>query len=111
MIMEYEAHGDGPPVVFVHGAAEDAELLRGQAEALADHGLRAIHYSRRGTGGSPRTDWPQTTPEAATAQHADDLAQLLRATDACGATVIGFSSGGVLALAFAARHPGLSTEV
>ena len=43
-------------------------------------------------------------------QHADDAAALLRELDAAPATVLGFSSGGVIALALAARHPDVVTE-
>jgi pimeloyl-ACP methyl ester carboxylesterase len=32
----YERVGEGPPLVFVHGAASDARLLRPQLAALGD---------------------------------------------------------------------------
>jgi pimeloyl-ACP methyl ester carboxylesterase len=41
------------------------------------------------------------------AGHADDAAELLESLGAIPATVLGFSSGGVIALALAARHPAL----
>jgi pimeloyl-ACP methyl ester carboxylesterase len=99
--------GEGPPLLLVHGAAEDAAMLAPQAAAFAAHGRRVITYDRRGTGSSPRDGWPA----GGVAQHADDAAALLRSLDAAPATVLGFSSGGVVALALAARHPDVVTEV
>jgi pimeloyl-ACP methyl ester carboxylesterase len=104
--LHYRTAGDGPPLLLIHGAAEDAAMLTPQAEALAARGNRVIWYDRRGTGGSTREGWPA----GGVAQHTDDAATLLRALDAAPATVLGFSSGGVLALALAARHPQVVTE-
>ena len=98
--------GEGPPLLLIHGAAEDAAMLTPQAEAFAARGQRTIWYDRRGTGTSTRADWPG----GGVARHVEDAADLLRGLDAGPATVLGFSSGGVLALALAARHPELVTE-
>lgn len=107
MHLAYRTAGNGPPVLLIHGGAEDAAMLSPQAEAIAARGRRVIWYDRRGTGGSTRDDWPGGGAD----QHADDAAALLRELGAAPATVLGFSSGGVVALALAARHPGLLTEV
>jgi pimeloyl-ACP methyl ester carboxylesterase len=105
--LSYRTVGDGPPLLLVHGGAEDAGVLAPQAAAFAAHGRRVITYDRRGTGGSTREGWP----DGGVARHADDAAALLRSLDAVPATVLGFSSGGVVALALAARHPDVVTEV
>jgi pimeloyl-ACP methyl ester carboxylesterase len=105
--LAHRAAGSGPPVLLVHGAGEDAAMLEPQAAAIAAHGFRAIWYDRRGTGDSTRADWPG----GGAAGHADDAAALLRASDATGATVLGLSSGGVVALMLAVRHPELVREV
>ncbi|MEU8231640.1 alpha/beta hydrolase [Actinoplanes sp. NPDC048967] len=99
--------GDGPAVLLIHGGAEDASMLDAQAEAIAARGFRAIWYDRRGTGGSTRDDWPGGGAD----QHADDAARLLGEVGAVGATVLGFSSGGTVALALAARHPSVAGQV
>ena len=102
-MLTYRTAGSGPPILLLHGAAEDLDLLTGQAEAFAARGWQAIWANRRGTGTGPRGDWPT----GGVAGHADDAADLLRALGATPATVLGFSSGGVIALALAGRHPAL----
>ncbi|MEV6489323.1 alpha/beta fold hydrolase [Actinoplanes sp. NPDC051633] len=99
--------GHGPVVLLIHGGAEDAGMLDGIGQALAGRGFRAIWYDRRGTGGSTRADWPGDGAD----QHADDALAILRSRDAVGGTVMGFSSGGVVALALAERHPAAAAEV
>jgi pimeloyl-ACP methyl ester carboxylesterase len=99
--LRIEQRGEGPPLLLVHGGGEDAAMMSGQADALAAAGYRVITYDRRGTGGSGRDAWPGHGAD----QHADDAAALLAALDATPATVLGVSSGGVVALAMAARHP------
>jgi len=99
--------GAGPAVLLIHGGGEDADLLTGQAASLAAAGYRAIAYDRRGTGHSGRANWPGNGAE----QHADDAAALLHALRIRRATVLGLSSGAVIALALAARHPELVRRV
>lgn len=96
-----DVHGTGRPLLLVHGAGEDADMLAVQARSLAAAGYRVIAYDRRGTGRSGRRNWPGDGAD----QHADDAAGLLRALGIDRATVLGVSSGGIVALALAARHP------
>jgi pimeloyl-ACP methyl ester carboxylesterase len=103
MELAYEVRGEGPTLLLIHGAAEDARLLHPQAEALAHRGYRVITYDRRGTGRSTRDGWPAGGVLA----HVRDAAGLIEIESAERATVLGFSSGGVLALALAAQHPEL----
>jgi pimeloyl-ACP methyl ester carboxylesterase len=104
-MLHHRTAGEGPPLLLIHGAAEDVDLLAPQAEAFAARGRRVIWADRRGTGPSPRDGWPSGVDA-----HADDAAALLRALGATPATVLGFSSGGIVALALAARHPALVRE-
>jgi pimeloyl-ACP methyl ester carboxylesterase len=106
MSLHHRIAGAGPPIMLIHGAGEDTGMLTPQAEAFAARGWRVIWADRRGTGASPRDNWPG----GGVAGHADDAAALLRDLEATPATVLGFSSGGVVALALAARHPGLVRE-
>lgn len=102
-----DIHGAGRPLLLVHGAGEDAGMLASQARSLAAAGYRVIAYDRRGTGRSGRRGWPGNGAD----QHADDAADLLRALGVDRATVLGVSSGAVVALALAARHPEMVDQV
>lgn len=99
--------GDGPAILIVHGGGEDAAMLTPQAEALASAGFEAVVYDRRGTGASGREDWPGRGAR----QHAADAAALIEALGLDRVTVLGVSSGGVIALALSAEHPGRVARV
>lgn len=96
-----DVRGSGRPLLLIHGGGEDASMVAAQAESLADAGFRVVAYDRRGTGRSGREDWPG----GGAAQHADDAAALIRELGLGPTTVVGVSSGGVVALALATRHP------
>ena len=96
-----ELRGDGPSLLVIHGGGEDAAMMAPLAERLAASGRRVITYDRRGTGASGRDDWPGSGAR----QHADDAAALLRALHVDRAQVLGLSSGGIIALELAIRHP------
>lgn len=100
-MLHVERRGRDAPLLLIHGGGEDAAMLAGQADALAAAGYEVVTYDRRGTGRSRRDDWPG---HGAT-QHADDAAALLDSLQLAPATVVGVSSGGVIALDLAARHP------
>ncbi|MFN0088883.1 MAG: alpha/beta fold hydrolase [Acidimicrobiales bacterium] len=97
-----DRRGAGAPVLLIHGGGEDASMLARQAESLAAAGFEAITYDRRGTGRSGRAGWPV---EAAAEQHAADAAALIEALGLHRPTVVGVSSGGVIALKLAALRP------
>ena len=107
MSIDHRITGTGTPLLLLHGAAEDADLVQPQADALAQRGFQVISYDRRGTGRSSRDGWPG----GGVAAHVADAATLIREVAGGPAAVLGLSSGGVLALALAAAHPDLVTEV
>jgi pimeloyl-ACP methyl ester carboxylesterase len=51
-----EDHGDGVPVVLLHGFPDSSRLWRRQVPFLAEHGFRAIVPDLRGYGRSDRPD-------------------------------------------------------
>jgi len=87
----YDTRGDGPTVVVVNGAFSVASDGAKFASALADAGFRAVTYDRRARGGSG--DTKPFAPE----READDLAAVIAAVGGA-ASVVGHSSGAVLAL-------------
>lgn len=104
--LAYRTAGSGPALLLIHGGAEDAAMLEPQALAFAERGRRVAWYDRRGTGATPRDDWPA----GGVRQHAADAAAIVE--DLGGhAQVLGFSSGGVIALELAASWPALDIEV
>jgi pimeloyl-ACP methyl ester carboxylesterase len=105
MLTNVQRLGQGPSVVLIHGGAEDATMLRPLAECLAERGFTAYWYDRRGTGANRALGFAMDMGD----QHADDVAGLLWGLDP--AIVLGFSSGGVVALALAARYPEAAREI
>jgi len=105
-LLPFRTVGAGPVLLLIHGAAEDAEMLEPLARAFAGVSRRVAWYDRRGTGATPRAGWPA----GGVAQHADDAAAIVRELGGT-AQVMGFSSGGVVAMAMADRHPDLDINV
>ena len=93
--------GSGRPVVLVHGWPLNADSWDAQAMALAEAGFRAIAYDRRGFG---RSGQPWNGYEYDTLS--DDLADVLAATGAADATIVGFSMGGGEIARYMSRHEG-----
>jgi alpha-beta hydrolase superfamily lysophospholipase len=89
----YDAWGDGPAVVIVGGAFNDRNTWAELAQALAEQGLRAVTYDRRGRG-----DSGDTRPYALEREF-DDLRAVVDAVSP-GTPVFahGVSSGGALLL-------------
>ena len=97
----YEEHGEGLPVLGIHGTPSSAMLWEDPAAELAKIG-RCIIYDRRGF---HRSERPEPFTAVDLADHVDDAAALLDALSATPAAVIGRSTGGEIALALAHRYP------
>jgi len=96
----YEVTGAGPPLVLVHGSAVDGSTWDGVVPQLArDH--RVIVYDRRGYGRSSHK------PVRDHRLHAQDLIAILELVALEPAAVVGWSSGGNIALAVATRRADL----
>lgn len=100
----YETEGDGPPVVFVHGAILDHLQWRPQIEGLSsDYTVYA--YDVRGHGRTGASSVEHYTVEL----FADDLAAYIEALGLDRPVVCGLSLGGCISQVYASRHPdGLS---
>ena len=93
--------GDGPAVVFLHPAPGSRNFDPDPA-ATAAAGIRLVTVDRAGYGGS--TPLPDAVVPSV-AGHADDVATVLEALGLDDVRVVGWSAGGRVALALAARHP------
>jgi pimeloyl-ACP methyl ester carboxylesterase len=89
-----EVHGDGDPVLLLHGWPDSADLWRNQVPALTAGGFRVITPDQRGFGRSAR---PEAT-ESYQLQHAvADVAAILDAAGAPTAHVVGHDWGAAVA--------------
>ena len=93
--------GSGRPVILIHGWPLSADSWDDQAMAIAQAGFRAIAYDRRGFG---RSSQPWEGYDYDTL--ADDLADVIAATKADDATLVGFSMGGGEVARYMSRHKG-----
>ena len=97
----YREAGSGPPLLLIHGIACHAEVFDSVISPLAER-WRVIAYDRRGC---TRSTGKLYKPKGYFAHHADDASTLLRELDAAPAAVLGWSSGGIVALTLAVEHP------
>jgi pimeloyl-ACP methyl ester carboxylesterase len=97
----YERVGVGPPLVLVHGAAEDGRVWQPQLAALADE-FTVVAWDEPGAGRS--SDVPA---DFGLADYANCLAALIEAVALGPAHLAGLSWGGTLVQELYRRHPGL----
>jgi pimeloyl-ACP methyl ester carboxylesterase len=98
--LHYRVAGSGPTLVLVHGSATDLTTWDGVVDELAQS-HRVIVYDRRGYGQSVHE------PVRDHRVHARDLRAVLESLAGEPATVVGWSSGGNIALATATASPSL----
>src|SRR5919106_1007724 len=97
----YERVGEGPPLVFVHGAAVDSRMWRPQLAALADEFI-VVACDEPGAGRSSAVP-----ANFALADYAHSLGALIDALDLGPAHVAGLSWGGTVALELYRHRPQL----
>src|SRR4051812_37375978 len=97
--LAYEASGEGPAVVLVHGMAADRTAW---PDGLG--GARVIAYDRRGYGES---EAPEPYARTTVAEQAEDLAAVVRELDAAPALAVGADFGALVVLDVLKRHAGL----
>lgn len=95
----YEVHGEGSPLVMLHGGVNPSDMFGAPlAEMAKTHKVYAVHL--RGHGFSTDADEPWTYQ-----QMADDVAALLGELGIGKIDIMGWSLGGGVALQTAIRHP------
>ena len=95
----YRRAGEGPALVFLHGALADGRVWERQLAGLADE-FTVVAWDEPGAGGS--SDPPE---DFTLAGYADCLAGFIDELDLGPARVAGLSWGGVVALELFRRHP------
>jgi non-heme chloroperoxidase len=97
--IHYVDHGEGQPVVLIHGWPLSHRMWEGQINALVEAGFRVIAYDRRGFGesGHPVTGYDYDT-------FASDLNDLLHTLALRDAVLAGFSMGGGEVVRYLARY-------
>ena len=98
--VDYNEHGEGPPLVFIHGAWSTAESWRPQVERFSDD-YRTITYDLRGHGRTGSSD--QRTYSVGL--FVEDLKALLDELEVDRAVICGLSLGSMIAQSYLARYP------
>ena len=96
----YEIHGEGSPLVLIHGGLVDYRMWGSQVEPFSKK-YRVITYDLRGhgqTGGSDKRSYSVQL-------FAEDLRALLEQLQVDKPVVCGLSLGGIVAQAYAASYP------
>jgi pimeloyl-ACP methyl ester carboxylesterase len=91
--------GSGPPVVMIHGIADDPHVFDDLAARMHDR-FRIVAYARRGHG---QSDSPSGPYDAAAL--VEDLRQLMDHLKIARASLVGWSLGGNEISDFAGRYP------
>lgn len=100
--MYYEVHGEGEPLVLLHGAYMTINLNFGKMLPTLARGRQVIAIEQQGHGHTEDIDRPLSYE-----QMADDTAELLRQLGIEKADILGYSMGGTIAVELGIRHPEL----
>jgi pimeloyl-ACP methyl ester carboxylesterase len=95
----YERVGEGPPLVFVHGAAGDHRLWQPQIDELADR-FTIVAWDEPGAGRSS-----EIPANFSLADYADGLAAVIDHANLGPVHIAGLSWGGTVILELYRRHP------
>src|SRR6478736_6604511 len=104
--MYYEIHGEGAPLVLIHGGGSTLQTTFGRVlhDFAKTHKVIAVEIQAHGH--TADIDRPLTFQ-----QDADDIAELLKQLNISKADIFGFSNGGSTTLQFAIRHPEMTNKI
>ena len=97
----YEVHGQGEPLLLLHGGLGSIEMF-GPVLPLLAQGRQVVAVDLHGHGRTALGDRPISH-----ADMGDDMAAVLRALGLGQVDVMGYSMGGGVAFRLAAQHPGM----
>jgi pimeloyl-ACP methyl ester carboxylesterase len=98
--MYYEIHGQGSPLVFIHGGGSTIGTSFGEILPLFAETHQVIAVELQAHGHTSDRNAPETFE-----QDADDVALLLQNLQIPHASFLGYSNGGNTAMQVAVRHP------
>jgi pimeloyl-ACP methyl ester carboxylesterase len=104
--MYYEIHGEGKPLVLIHGGGSTIETTFGRVLPMFAKKYKVIAVELQAHGHSGDRNAPETFQ-----QDADDVAALLQQLNISKASFIGFSNGGSTAMQIAIRHPEVADKI
>jgi pimeloyl-ACP methyl ester carboxylesterase len=105
--MYYEVHGDGPPVVLLHGGTGSIQSSFAAQVPVLSRNHRVIAIEQMGHAHTGDVAGRELSYEAMT----EDTAALLGHLGIANADIVGWSDGGQLALRLAFTHPELVRRV
>ncbi|HSR31256.1 MAG TPA: alpha/beta hydrolase [Anaerolineae bacterium] len=97
--MYYEIHGEGEPLIVLHGSADSIETMRNAIVPLAEQ-YRVIAVDTRGHGRSTDSDHPFSYD-----LFAKDIIELMDLLEIDRAHIVGLSDGGITGLTIAMTYP------
>ncbi|MBS1935306.1 MAG: alpha/beta hydrolase, partial [Bacteroidetes bacterium] len=98
--MYYEIHGEGDPLVLIHGGGSTITTTFGEIIPMFAEDFRIIAVELQAHGHTSDRDAPESFE-----QDADDVATLLNNLHISKASFFGFSNGGTTAMQIAHRYP------
>lgn len=104
--MYYEIHGEGKPLVLIHGGGSTIESNWSQVLPMFASKYKVIAVELQAHGHTGDRNTPETFE-----QDADDVAALLKQLNIASASIFGFSNGGSTTLQIAIRHPELVDKI
>lgn len=104
--MYYEIHGQGEPLVLIHGGDENIETNFGRIIGTLARKYKVIAMDLQAHGKTGDRNAPESFE-----QDADDVTQLLTNLHISKADVFGFSNGGTTAVQIAIRHPEMVSKL
>ena len=100
--MYYEMHGEGKPLVLIHGGGSTIQTTFGNVLPLFAKKYKVIAVELQAHGHTSDRNTPETFQ-----QDADDVAALLQQLNISKASFFGFSNGATTSLQIAIRHPAI----